>query len=230
VEAAWKECQPCRQKYDTYRLAAATNLAQGNVAGAAKAAMDEFSYMFEGMNIRLTPTDNGVTVWVWGAGSDVTSQRTDLTLPQFNELIVGLESQYDTVLEKSIPVVVQQVAKSSGKPIERRALGQPGQLVQARKPVIQPAAVQSPAVARQTQSVIGRSLDMSKVHDGPRNGGPPPPEPAYNMNTELGIRAQALRIYPWASQSEQRELWIANRMSEQLDREAGNSYSVRVNR
>jgi hypothetical protein len=117
VEAAWKACQPCRQKYDTYRLAAETNLAQGNVAAAAKAAMDEFSYMFEGMNIRLASTGNGVTVWVWGAGSDVASQRTDLTLSQFNELLV--EGQYDNVLEKSIPVVVSQVAKSNGIRIEQ---------------------------------------------------------------------------------------------------------------
>jgi hypothetical protein len=65
AEAAWKACQPCRQKYDIYRVAAATKLAQGDVA-AAKSAMDEFSYMFEGMNIRLTPTGNGVTVGCGG--------------------------------------------------------------------------------------------------------------------------------------------------------------------
>ena len=55
-------------------------------------------------------------------------------------------------------------------------------------------------------------------------------QPNYEMSTEAGIRAQADRIYPWASQSEQRELWIANRMSEQLDRQYGNSYSLRINR
>ncbi len=47
---------------------------------------------------------------------------------------------------------------------------------------------------------------------------------------EAGIRVQALKIYPWMSQSQQRELWIADRMSEQLDRQAGNSYTVRVKR
>jgi len=57
-----------------------------------------------------------------------------------------------------------------------------------------------------------------------------PTQPNYEMSTEAGIRAQADRIYPWASQSEQRELWIANRMSEQWDRQYGNSYSLRINR
>jgi hypothetical protein len=89
VEAAWKACQLCRQKYDAYRAVGATKLAQGYVAAAAKAAMDVFSNMFDGMNIRLTPTGSGVTVWMWAAGSNVTSQ---LTLSQLNELLVGSES------------------------------------------------------------------------------------------------------------------------------------------
>jgi hypothetical protein len=62
------------------------------------------------------------------------------------------------------------------------------------------------------------------------NFGREPRQPNYDMSTEAGIRAQAYRIFPWGRQSQQRELWIADRMSEQLDRQAGNSYSVRVKR
>ena len=47
---------------------------------------------------------------------------------------------------------------------------------------------------------------------------------------EARIRAQALRIFPWTMQSEQRELWIADRLSEQLDRQATRSYAVQINR
>ena len=47
---------------------------------------------------------------------------------------------------------------------------------------------------------------------------------------EAKIRAQALKSYPWGRQSQQRELWIADRLSEALDRRAGHSYSVRIDR
>jgi hypothetical protein len=44
------------------------------------------------------------------------------------------------------------------------------------------------------------------------------------------IRAQALRIFPWTMQSEQREQWIADRLSEELDRQATRSYAFQINR
>jgi hypothetical protein len=47
---------------------------------------------------------------------------------------------------------------------------------------------------------------------------------------EARIRAQALRIFPWTIQSEQREQWIADRLSEQLDRQAARSYAVQIER
>lgn len=53
------------------------------------------------------------------------------------------------------------------------------------------------------------------------------------MSTEAGIRAQADRIFGlWLTppQRERKEIWIADRLSEQLDRQRGNSLSVRVNR
>src|SRR5260221_9398213 len=100
VEATWKACQQCRQNYDTYRVAAATKLAQGDVVAAANTAMNEFfSNMFDGMNIRFTWIGNFVTAEVMKPGSKVPSQRTDLTLSQFNGLLVGSEGQYDNVLE-----------------------------------------------------------------------------------------------------------------------------------
>jgi hypothetical protein len=51
-----------------------------------------------------------------------------------------------------------------------------------------------------------------------------------DLGTEAGIRAQADRIFPFVSQTPQREMWIANHMSEQQDRQRGNSLSIRVNR
>jgi hypothetical protein len=47
---------------------------------------------------------------------------------------------------------------------------------------------------------------------------------------EARIRAQALRIFPWTIQSEQREQWIADRLSEQLDRQAARPYAAQINR
>jgi hypothetical protein len=46
---------------------------------------------------------------------------------------------------------------------------------------------------------------------------------------EARIRAQALRIFPWTMQEEQREQWIADRLSKQLDRQAARSYAVQTN-
>jgi len=56
----------------------------------------------------------------------------------------------------------------------------------------------------------------------------PAPVQASDMSTEAGIRAQAAKVFPFVSQSRQREMWIADRLSEQLDRQHGNSYSIRV--
>jgi hypothetical protein len=47
---------------------------------------------------------------------------------------------------------------------------------------------------------------------------------------EARIRTQALRIFPWTMQSEQREQWIADRLSEQLYRQVAGSYAVQINR
>ncbi len=66
--------------------------------------------------------------------------------------------------------------------------------------------------------------------DGSNNLRPPTPRANTDMSTEAGIRAQADRIFPWVSQSEQRELWIADKLLEQLDRERGSHVSVRVGR
>jgi hypothetical protein len=45
---------------------------------------------------------------------------------------------------------------------------------------------------------------------------------------EARIRAQALRIFPWTMQAEQREQWIADHLSEQLDKQAARSYAVQI--
>jgi hypothetical protein len=61
---------------------------------------------------------------------------------------------------------------------------------------------------------------------------PPAREPENPMSTAAGIRAQADRIFGvWTTprQQQQKEMWIANRLSEQLDRQRGNSLSIRVN-
>jgi hypothetical protein len=229
VEAAWKACQECRQKFDTYRLAAATKLAKGDVVAAAKAAMGEFFNMFDGANIRFTWTGNGVDAEEMAPGSKVPFQRTELTLAQFNRLLVGSEGQYDNVLEKSISVVVQEVAKSDGIHIEPQQPQPDGpKAAQFQKQAYDPinrAARPAGQLPSPAQDQVGQSSSVALRSGSDR---PLPTDPKYNMSTEAGIRAQATRIYPWASQSEQRELWIADRMSEHLDREAGNSYSVRV--
>ena len=57
------------------------------------------------------------------------------------------------------------------------------------------------------------------------------PQP-IDMSTEAGIRAQADRIFGpgIGAHSRPKEMWIANRMSEQLDRQRGGSLSLRVSR
>lgn len=54
------------------------------------------------------------------------------------------------------------------------------------------------------------------------------PAELHDMSTEEGIRAIALRIFPYVSQTPQRERWIADRMSEQLDRVQPNSLNIHV--
>jgi hypothetical protein len=241
------------QKYEGQRRLAAAALARGDVEAAGKAATCANSSIFDGVAARFTPSADGVSVTLSRVEEGKPFQEVQLTLPQFNEWLSGNAGQYDNVMEKGTPNILLQVSKSGGRPIEQRALAQQPPLpiqscvpvkrnvyALAAKPATPPTVVQSRFVAvrpiepRKDQSaaiqLTPSFLDMSKVHDGPRLGWKPPPEPEDNMNTVRGIRAQANRSFPWASQSEERELWIASRMSEQLDREGGNSYSVRVNR
>lgn len=49
-----------------------------------------------------------------------------------------------------------------------------------------------------------------------------------SMNTVAGIQRQAYRIYPWMRQSEARERWIADRISEMEDRRRGMAATVRI--
>jgi hypothetical protein len=54
-----------------------------------------------------------------------------------------------------------------------------------------------------------------------------------SLGTEAGIIAQADRIFGvWTTawQRQQKEMWIANRLSEALDRQRGNSYSIGISR
>jgi hypothetical protein len=230
IEAA--VLQLYHRKYDLARRLAAAALAKGDVDAAAKAASCANSNVFDDVAARFTPSADGITVTLRRVEEGKPLQQLQLTLPQFNEWLNGNAGQYDNVMEKGTLNILQQVAKGGGKPIEQQAPDQPLQppirscepkaIAQAPKPATQPAAVQSSIIAQQAQS-------KTDLH-GPRQSWMPPPEPEYNMNTERGIRAQAERIYPWASQSEQRELWVADRMSEQLDREAGKSYTIRVKR
>jgi len=56
----------------------------------------------------------------------------------------------------------------------------------------------------------------------------PPPALHTDMSTEKGIRDQADRIFPFISQSERKEQWIAERLSDQLDRVQPNSLNIHV--
>jgi hypothetical protein len=179
VEAAWKACQQCRQNYDSYRVAAATKLAQGDVVAAANAAMNVFfSNMFDGRNIRFTWIGNFVTTEVMKPGSKVPSQRTDLTLSQFNELLVGSEGQYDNVLENSIPVVVRQIAKSNGIPIEQQAPDPP----RAHSAIQSPTPRAALAIAAISRAAVPAGQALAS--------GPFPPQPYQRSRSELQAATQ----------------------------------------
>ncbi len=179
VEAAWKACQQCRQNYDTLRAAAATKLAHGDVVAAANTAMNGFfSNMFDGMNIRFTWIGNFVTAEVMKPGSKVPSQRTDLTLSQFNELLVGSEGQYDNMLENSIPVVLWQIAKSDGIPIEQQ-VPEPPRAHSAIQPPEPRAALAIAAISRATVPA-GQA----------KASGPFPPQPYQRSRSALQAAVQ----------------------------------------
>jgi hypothetical protein len=42
------------------------------------------------------------------------------------------------------------------------------------------------------------------------------------------LEAKAARMFPLVSQDQQKQQWMADRESEQLDRQQGNSYFIRV--
>ena len=134
------------------------------------------------MNVRFTATGNFVTAEVMRLGSKTPFLRTDLTLPQFNELLVGSEGQYDNVLENSIPAIVRQVATTDGKQIEQQA-PDPLQAQSALPP------------AKPFQRVGIARLDQLRAQQVAPAGSPPKPyQPPSELKAPQAQQPRAWRV------------------------------------
>lgn len=228
-EAAWAAAQHYRKKYDAYRGFAAAALSKGDVAGAAQAAQQAYPNLLDGTDVKFTPAPMGegvvATLSSRGRGA---GRSVNLTPAQFNEFLVGPPGQYDTVLEVGIEKLMSMLTQRPGTP-PSAAQG--------------PDAPQGPPLSGQgaaPQETIEPGQDVMKQGTGEGQAGNPnwplqgqggpsrgqgrgrerglprqATEDAYTPDPKL--EAQAMRIFPNASQHTQRADWIA-RQEQQAER------------
>lgn len=129
-EAAWGVMQHYRKKYDAYKsfAAAALNGVQGkppDIAAAAQAATQAYTYMPDGTTVQFQPGQSGVTATVKKAGVPQPMSTVSLSVPQFNDFVKGRSGQYDNVMENSGPRVLAQLQQSQGSPVGQPQQGAP---------------------------------------------------------------------------------------------------------
>jgi hypothetical protein len=208
-----------RQRHDRFRVEAAAMLARGDVADAARLATLAYSSLPNGAKITFTPDAANVVAAITYS-SHPTPFRMTLTRAQFNAWLV--EYDYWSDFLHSARWAGETTVKAGNPRSQTGPSRQAGASYRGTQ-----TSIDDDLRPFATPALAARYPDRYRpLPDNYRS--PPVQRLQTDMSTEEGIRAQAERIYPWLSQSAERERWIADKISEQLDRQRGNAYSIRV--
>jgi hypothetical protein len=231
------------RKFDVHRRLAAAALARGDVEAAADAATCANTTIFDGVAARFTPSADGVTVLLRKVEERKPFQQVQLTLPQFNDWLVGSAGQYDNVMEKGTPNILQQVATGGGKPIEQQALTQLPQLpIQScvpRAPAkvigtsqatgMSPTLRAAQAPAPTTTSVRNKTPQVPEDEQPGRVVRRPYQEPEFygKLTEEQKREKRSYAMFPGAyllaEQNAKREAWLAEQEQKAIENEINRS-------
>lgn len=118
-EAAWGVMQNYRKQYDARKAfaAAALNGVQGkpaDIASAAQAATQAYSYLPDGNTVTFQPSQTGITATVKRAGgANQPFASANLSPEQFNKWLRGTEGQYDNVMERGAPAILAELQNTN---------------------------------------------------------------------------------------------------------------------
>lgn len=231
-DASWKLVQNYRKKYDGYRAFAAAAMQNQDIAGAARAATQAYPNMLDGSRVTFEPAQDGVLANITPQGGQ--QRRVPLSAQQFNEWLTGDSGQYDNMLARGGAKSLEELAARRGA--QPAAPAQGGQAPQqgGNRPFNMGSQVQRPTAMNRPSTGIpegdGTPADEHDIRPfaaadvanrSPDKYRPLPQgyrSPAVPADTPN--EAAARKIYPWASQEQQRAQAGANMNTADLDRAA----------
>jgi hypothetical protein len=215
-EAGFGAVQAYRKKYDGYRAHAAAALQAGDIQNAARSASQAYANVPDGQSVVFGPGPNGVTATVNG------KQQINLSTEAFNQFLTGDAGQYDHVLENGGVKALQQLGQGGPQgPAQDPGQAQGGAPAQGPAPQRVPQFGPTPTLKRPAAATTSRlpptdSEDLrpyaspteaarqpGKYRPTPDNYRSPEPAP------ESKVEQQSRKLFPMASQEQQRQQWIA---------------------
>lgn len=209
-DAAWKLVQGHRVAFNAKQAFgyAALNGAAGkppDIEAAVDAANKAQSHVLDGSEVRFTRSPQGVTATV--ISPEGQPQHIPLSPDQFRAYLnVGGEGQFDKLMQNGIPAAIQRLASQDTASRVNRQLPQRPQAPQQQGEAI--------ATGIRPESEGSAAAPAPKPQDGQTQ---PTAEDGPGYSRQMEERAS--RIFPWASQSQQKEAWLAQQSAREDEQE-----------
>lgn len=225
--AAWPILQANRVSFNAKQAFAYTALTgtpqkPPDLNAAIDAANQAEQHVLDGSNVKFAPSQGGVTATVTtGAGQPT---QINLTPDQFKQYLdVGHAGQWDALMNKTVPATLQAIAGggagdtgASAPAPAATAAGSPPQPAPQKKgwagaPTQAPPQPNQPQAAPKPQTSYGHTPSTMNI-SGSEDALPDPQAPVDaddDAKDKRLIAERAQRIFPQASQTAQREQWMA---------------------
>jgi len=186
-----------------------------DINASTVAATQAYTHMLDGKSAVFQPSQNGVTVTVKDLAGKDPPEATELTQPQYNDLLnMGKHGQYDNMYEHGIKPVLQIVKQQAGTAVGQPQ-GQPGQQQPQGQPQQQPQG--QPQQQQQPQQPQGQPQQQQQLQQpqgqvsGDAQGqAPGQPQPQARPQTQA---QQAPEQTPGQPPSLQQQYQEANAMA-----------------
>lgn len=215
-DAAWKLVQGHRVAFNAKQAFgyAALNGTAGkppDIEAAIDAANKAQSHVLDGSEVRFTRSPQGVTATV--ISPEGQPQHIPLSPDQFRAYMnVGGEGQFDKLMQNGIPAAIQRLASQDTASRVNRQLPQ--------RPQAQAPQQQGEAIA------TGVRPEGESANSESSTAAPDPKSQASKTSAaEAGpgysrqLEERASRIFPWISQAQQKEAWLAQQSAREDENE-----------
>lgn len=205
-EAAWKIVQGNRVAFNAkqaFGYAALNGTAQKppDLNAAIDAANQAQSHILDGSDVQFAPAPGGVTATV--TGPDGQPQQLRMTLDQFRAYLnVGGEGQWDKLMETGVPAAIKKLATGQ--------MSRLSQMQPLRRPPKQQAQVVDAVDEEAIPTGEEAPQESTRAKKQDRMAG---------STYSPALQEQARRLFPWASQAQQAEAWMAQQQGKEAERQ-----------